>query len=77
MTFLLLWALSFSACVTGGFRHYAPIANCEPSVAKQTFACTGTDGTSSLLPFTDPAADKLVCFRKTEFVAHEQACHAK
>lgn len=76
----LLWA---SSCIHGGFRHYDSIGNCLP-VTEQAdgksvtwFTCHSAGG----VPFTihpgDPGMQDLVAFKKAEWAAHEQECHAK
>jgi hypothetical protein len=73
--FGLLWAAS--GCTLAGFRHYDPIGNCIPKPSEQLYKCTDTHGQGFPLPFADPKVKDLVCFGQREWVAHEEACHAR
>lgn len=90
---LLISSLSWllSGCVERGFRHYDPMGNCiarqdfvpaEEATGEKAywdiwFSCHDANRLPFVLTTGDKRINKLTCFDETEFIAHENACHAK
>ncbi len=73
--FFIWTILAASACVSAPRREFTQHGNCFPGYPGETWPCTDYNGREYHLDPTGPlGATEYVCFKKEEWVVHEEEC---